>query len=192
MRVTRPVPVGDPVEPILSLAEAQRIARVQPGVDDIVLEDLIVSAAVHVSGWDGALGRCLVAQEWSFGASGLPAELPLPMPDASAPAVAYIDAEGQAQVVPEVDLEVREGIAGAVLAYTGPSLPLASRAAPVTITATYGWPDAASVPAHFRQIVRALVVHWYDHRGAVMAGENQREIPMSAQHLISTHRWRGV
>lgn len=162
-----PFLVSGPETAPVELAAAQDYCRVMAGDDDAVLAMLLATAVAHLDGWDGQLGRCIMAQTW---AADLPAGWHvLPMPDVTAAVATYGDATTE-------DLAVTPTAAGPAV-----SLPAAAR-----VAFTCALPDR--LLPRVRAIVLQLVALWYDHRGAADT-DLIRMVPGSTRALIDGLRW---
>lgn len=161
-------PVLDPVDlPALKLhCEADDFTD-----DDNVLLSLRDAAVAWLDGWSGVLGRAIMPQTWALEATAAGTIL-LPMPDVTSASVDYGDGA--------VEIAVGRSAAGLVVEIADAGVVSYECALP-----------ASKLPAA-QLIIKMLVRHWYDNRGAVSAGSGMGEIPISAEALIQSLRWRLV
>ncbi|WP_299647992.1 hypothetical protein [uncultured Jannaschia sp.] len=188
----RPVRVGEPVAPILTLADAKAACNVELDHQDELIGNLVRAAASHLDGYSGILGRCMVTQTWRYGFSSLAGRIALVMPDAqSIVAATYRDPNGAGQtIVPEL-FRIEEEAAGAVLTYVGASLGVERVAYPFSIDIKFGYGVAAQVPEVLRTACRLMVAHWFNQ---LMLGnaEALQAPPAMAEGMIAPFRWRSI
>lgn len=193
----RPIRTSAPVAKPVSLEEARLHCRVDANDDDAVISAFIDAAIVHLDGWSGLLGRCIVNQGWRVSFSAWPAcrAILLPFPDVSAATVKYLDASGVEQTV-DADLFDRlEDERGTIIRFRDTfSYPVIVNdrgdGVRVEFTAGYG-ATAGNVPASIRTAILLMVAHWYANRETVTDG-TLSEIPFGASALIAPFRRVGV
>jgi hypothetical protein len=160
-----PYLVAPPVSQPVTLEEAKLHLRVDHDDEDALISGLILGAVGHLDGWRGVLGRAIMPQTWAVSVD-CAGEYQLPMPDVTAAMMG-----GDALVV-----RLTEG--GALVTATDAgiiefSCALAAEQLPVAKT-----------------LVLLLVGSWYSNRDAVAVGVSVAEMPMAAQMLTATLRWR--
>lgn len=142
-------------------------------VDSSDWDDLLIAlrdAAIgHLDGWNGVLGRAIMPQTWAIEAGCAGAVL-LPMPDVTSAEVDYGDGA--------VALDVVAGDAGPTVEVNAAG------------TITFDCALTASKLPVAVVIIKMMVQHWFAHRGVVGPGTASSEIPMTADSLIQSLRWR--
>jgi uncharacterized phiE125 gp8 family phage protein len=180
-----PILITPPAE-LLSLPEAKVHLRVDHDHEDLLIGGLIAAAVGWMDGWQGVLGRCILAQTWAVQAGAL-ASMALPFPDVRSAVVTYLDAAGVSQTVAPADYRVRtvSGHGQLIFADGFAEPPLqAGRDDAVTVTAVYGMHSA---PAPLRVAAMMLVAHLYRNREAV-GPAGIAEVPMGVSALIAPFR----
>lgn len=168
--------ITPPVGPVVSLQDLREHLRVDGADEDALIVSLEAAAVAYLDGWGGVLGRAIKAQTWRAEVAAWGTYV-LPLPDVSAVAVTYLDADGVEQ--PATSVTVRQG----AVTIDGPA---ADR---IYINMT-----AALHPQYLPKlqlIVKMLVSHWYENRSPVSDGTMQ-ELPMAADALITSMRWGRV
>lgn len=196
MRVT----VITPPEPVVSLVDAKKHLRIEPGVtdDDAYIEGLISAAIVWLDGPAGWLGRALGKQTLELRIEGFGCypgiDLPFP-PLVSVESVKYLDVDEVAQTVDE-DLWLVQG----QRLWLKPtfSAPAVSRQPdPVIIryVAGYGSFDTADPPVWTSALPKSiwvavlmLVGQWFDNRQAVTIGAAVEQMPFAVDALLGPFR----
>lgn len=164
-----PVLVSAPVDFPVDLAALKLHCAVDSSEWDTLLIALRDAAIGHLDGWNGVLGRAIMPQTWAVEAACAGVVL-LPMPDATSAEVDY----GEGAV--SVDI---------VASAAGPAVEVEAAG---TIAFECGLP-ASKLPVAV-VIIKMLVQHWFAHRGVVGPGAASSEIPMTADSLIQSLRWR--
>ena len=188
----RPVRIGEPIAPILTLADAKAACNVELDHQDELIGNLVRAAASHLDGYSGILGRCMVTQTWRYGFANLGGRIALGMPDAQSIATAtYRDPNGAAQPIASDLFRIDEEAAGAVLTYVGASLGVERVAYPFSIDLRFGYGAATQVPEALRTACRLMVAHWFDQ---LMLGnaEALQAPPAMAEGMIAPFRWRSI
>ncbi len=193
----RPLLVTGPTETPVSLAAAKAHLRVEHGEDDILIAAMIAAAVSTIDGWSGWLGRCLVTQTWSRAFSGFPCagSMLLPFPDASDVSVTYLPSGGGASVTLATSEwhHVRLASGDAVALADGATWPsTADHPAAVTLTADYGYGEAADVPAAIRSALLLMVGDLYRYRETATVGATAVSTPTwtTVQSLLAPNRFR--
>lgn len=159
--------VTPPVGPVVSLDDLRDQVNADP--NDRSVDALIMSmeseAVAYLDGWGGVLGRAIKAQTWraEVGSWGT---YVLPLPDVSAVAVTYLDADGAEQ--PATSVTIRHG----AVTIDGP----AADRIYINMTAAM----AARYLPTVQSIVKMMVAARFDDR---LAG-----VPAPAQTLITSIR----
>jgi len=172
--------VTPPAAEVVTLDALRDHLRVTGTSENDVIRAMQAAAVGYLDGWHGVLGRAILPQVWrqEFGGWGV---LPLALPDVTAVAVTWLDADGNEQ--PADSAVLRKCGPAYVVEASGPSA--ASR---VFVNMTCGLPAERIEAA--RIVVKMLVAHWYSNREAV--GAPMAEVPLSAEALIGALRWRQV
>lgn len=58
--------ITPPASPVVSLADLKEYLRVDHAEQDALIASLEASAVSDLDGWNGILGRCILAQTWAF------------------------------------------------------------------------------------------------------------------------------
>ena len=162
--------ITPPVGPVVSLPELKAHLRVDGSDEDALIQSLETAAVAYLDGWGGVLGRAIKAQTWRWELDHW-GEFLLPLPDVSAVAVTYLDANGDEQ--PATSVTLRQAAGRTVVAIDGPT---ADRIF-INMTAQM---RADKLPTA-QMIVKLIVAAWYDDRTA--------DVPPAAHALISSIRW---
>lgn len=171
--------VTPPAAAPLTLTQAKAWCYVDGDQDDALIAHLIDSAVDQLDGRAGLLGRALEPQTWELVLDGFPAGIGLPLgPVAEVVEIAYEDALGARQVVPEADWRLERG---AVEACVAPVAAWPSPAGKVTVT----WIAGEGCPAGVLQVIRQTVKYWYDNR-------ETSELPPGAVRAIASFRRQAI
>lgn len=168
-RVTAPA-----VAPV-TLAEAKSWLRYDDDDQDGLIEGLVAGAVDWLDGWRGALGRCLINQEWSYVLGRWPesGELAFPFPDVSSVTVeAILDGANALTAVPDatLGLPVWDGRLSRVpLAPSPPALSDKPGAVRVRFVAGFG-PNPSDVPASLREAILIKVADAFRFRESAGQG----------------------
>lgn len=186
----RPVLVTPPAEQVITLAEAKDHLRVDSDDEDTLITAIVQAATDYLDGYNGVLGRCLVTQTWRQDFPCWYHTLPLPFPTASDVAVAYDDADGNAQTV--AGAYVAGTVGGPVVSFPASfsqgSLQ-ADNAAPVRVTFASGYGAADDVPWSIKAAILLHVGTLYQYRETI--ADNVK--PTGAyEALIAPHRWVSI
>lgn len=188
-----PVLVTPPAAPVVDLALLKAHARVLHDFEDDLMQVYLDAAIRHLDGPTGILGRCLVTQTWRQDQEGWQVEYRLPVPDVTAVAVTYTDADGAPQTVAPsayaIENRVEAGIVRFLPGFERPAL--AEVPGPVQIAFTAGFGAATAVPKQIVAAILILAAHWHEHRVPVVAGQAVIEVPMTFDALIAPWR-RGM
>ena len=105
--------------------------------------------------------------------------------------VVYYDTDDTAYYATGISLDKNDLYAPKVYLRYGeswPSTTLRPRGG-ICVTYTAGYGDAGSdVPAKFRQGLKLMIGHWYEHREEVIAGTTVSTVPMAAQALLGSEK----
>ena len=190
-----PQQVVPPATLPVTFEEARHWARLEPedvtdpeSGDGIVLALAMASAVAHLDGYEGVLGRCIVAQQWRelFPRFGSPMGLRLP-PIISVESVDYyaVDATERTVLDPS-QYEHGETAAGPFVrlrkGVTAPETDNRDDAVQITYSAGY-----ETVPPPLKSAILSLVAHRYEHREAVVNGEPV-EVPLSVDYDLRPYR----
>lgn len=180
-------PAAEPV----TLAEAKAQARVDHADEDALIAGLIAAATQHLDGWEGTLGRALVTQTWAARYPGFGCVLRLPLrPVQSVTSVVYRDATGAEETLDAGLYRLQADELGAYVERVAETVwpETAARSDAVTVTFVAGYGDPADVPRPIRQAMLMLIEHWYDNRGAVLAGAAASPMPLAVDALLGPYR----
>jgi uncharacterized phiE125 gp8 family phage protein len=171
---------GPAVEPLL-LAEAKAHLRIDGGAEDELVGALIAAARVAV---ETETRRALIEQSWRVILEAWPEEgvmLPIPPAIAVDAVRAYDGEDAETELeAEEYEFDAADGsvtidpVAGAVR-YE------------IDFRAGYG-PSGVDVPQPLRQAMRLLVTHWYEHRSAVVLGDDPTAMPLGYGELVAPYR----
>lgn len=148
--------------------------------DDGWIADAMLAAEASIDGYTGRLGRAVMSQTWRQVFDGW-GDLRLAMPDVTAVTVTCDDGEGGE--TPADTAELRFDRRGWFVRATGPATEQ------VYVNMTCAMP--ASLRPQVAVIVKQLVAHWWDVRGAAQAG-SVAIVPLSADDMIEALRWRSA
>ena len=191
MRAFTPVRTAEPLNPLLSLAEAKAQLKVRSTDEDDLISSYIAAAEGFLDGYEGAIGRALITQTWSQSFDRFPVDryLRLPLgPVQRVEVVTYYDGDG----IAKSDVDYREAVDAVgpmIILGSGASWPVtADRPDAVTVTWTCGYGDnAADVPPPIIQAAHLLVGQWHNQREAVSEA-TMTEVPFAVNALISRYR----
>ena len=172
---------GPAVEPVL-LAEAKAHLRLDGDDEDDLVGALIAAARVAV---ETEIRRVLIAQEWRAIVDDWPADgvtLPI-VPALSVEAVRAIDADGAATELERGRLRVRRGGFFGRRSIRSPARCATRSTSPPAMAR-----PASDVPQPLRQAIRLLVTHWYEHRSAVVLGDEPAATPLGYRELVAPYR----
>lgn len=168
--------------------------------DDIALK--LTAARIFV---ENELGRALITSKWELHLEGWPCrsyiELPLGNLQ-SVESVAYTDSDGVEHTWAATEYRVsrtyasgQNDVKGGRLQYKyGGSWPSETLdvGEPIVITFTCGWLAAADVPEPIKAAIMLLAGHWYEHREAVIVGENvtieSKPMELALEALLAPYR----
>lgn len=186
---TKPKQTQPPLGDIVAVSELKAHLNIRHDDHDLTLEGYINSAVSYLDGPGGALGRCMIDQEWEVKFTEFPSDdLSLPMLDVSAAVVTYLDASGAAQVLPESDYQLYEDDMGSVIAFSEDfSAPETSNMKyPVTVSMVTGYGAVDKVPPAFKTMIMLMASQWFLNKAALAEVESQ--IPMNVDALIENFR----
>jgi uncharacterized phiE125 gp8 family phage protein len=175
-------PAGEPV----ALDAMKAFLRVETGDDDNIVAALIAGARVHVENWTR---RALMTQTWRlilhlWPEDGRIAVVPAPLQSLTAARV--YNADGTTHSI-DAQAFVLD-LADSSLLFTPWTLPAPARpVAGIELDVIVGYGDASAVPEPFKQALRLLVAHWYEHRALVADGSNAA-LPQSVAALLAPYR----
>lgn len=184
----RPVQTSAPAAEPVTLAEVKSHLRVDHEDDDTMIASLISGAVADLDGYAGVLGRCMVSQEWRQDFKEWDWRFRLPFPNVSAAAIAYQDADNATQAVAADQFEIIETHRGAEIvfkdAFQEPST-YDDVMAPISVTFTTGYGDAADVPDDIKVAIWLMVELDYEPPVQQQAEAMRRAIDAK----IEKHRW---
>ena len=169
-----------PTERIVALADMRAHLRLIETDDDAWISDAMMAAEASIDGYTGRLGRAVMPQTWRQVFCGW-GDLRLALPDVTGVTVTCDDGAGGE--VAATTAELRFDRRGWVVRATGPATEQ------VFVNLTCAMPSSLRPCAAV--IMKQIVAHWWDVRGASHAGP-MSVVPMSADDLIETLRWRSA
>lgn len=167
-------PTGD----VVALADLREFLRLDGNEEDYLIETLHDAAVAHLDGRSGILGRAILPQTWREEFTGW-GDLRLSMPDVTSATVTYEDGAGAWQ--PATGTVRRDDLGWYV--ETDETAPTER------IRVDYICAMPAGPLAVVRMIVKLLVAHWFENRGA--AAGPTAEMPLAVEALAAPLR-RGV
>lgn len=174
-------------------------------VDATVVQAARDDAEAFLDGGDGILGRALLTQTWQLHLDEFPGSgryvpgrgyvdagaiyLPLP-PLQSVSSITYVDTAGATQTLASSVYQVvnRQRQRSMIVEAYGQTWP-STRDIPQAVTVEFvaGYGAASAVPGDIKRVIRAMVAHWYDNRGAVVIGK-QPEVQPLIDWLVRKYR----
>lgn len=187
-----PVRITAPAAFPVTLADAKAHLRVDHSDSDAMITAYLEAATVHLDGYGGVLGRALINQEWRQDFDGFCRILRLPLPNVSAAAVTYDDADGVEQTVSSGSFRILSdhlsSYVAASLDTVWPSARLDAGSVRVTFTAGYG-AAPADVPASLRSAILLMVGDLYENRATVSErGSGRIDMSTTVNALIAPYR----
>ncbi len=184
----------------VTLAEAKAHLRVEHAESDAQITAMLQAAVSHFDGWQGVLGRCMIAQGWQIMLGGWPCGriIDLPFPDCSAASITCLDQDGATQTLAGSGFMLLEAVTGTQIAiFDDTALPALkpSHPAPVTVSFTAGFgADEADVPAALRHAILLMLGDMWHARESFVVGARVSEVPSAAaiSHLIAGFRRSGL
>ncbi len=188
-------------EPV-SVAEFKAHSRITSTDEDTDISTKLTAARMHV---ENELGRALITSKWELHLERWPGrsyvELPLGNLQSVA-SVVYTDSDGVQHTWAATNYQLarvytsgQSDVKGGRLQYKyGGSWPLdvLDVGEPIVITFTCGWLAAADVPAPIKEAIMLLAGHWYEHREAVVIGENvtieSKALELAVDALLAPYR----
>lgn len=180
--------LNDPaIEPV-AVEEMRAHLRLNGSEEDSSLSGFLKAARTHI---EQATRRALISQSWRLYLDGWPVgrivRLPV-SPVQSVDQITVYDRDGNASQLQSSDWQLdRSTQPERVKIKLGVGLPASDMmAAEIDFTAGYG-AAASDVPENFRQAVRLLAGHWFEHReaGTDLAVAS---LPQGLDRLLSTVR----
>lgn len=174
----RPFQVEAPEGVLLSAAELRTALRFDSAEEDTFITALEKAAVSYLDGYTGRLGRCILRQTWALPLDGEIDIVFLPFPDCREFSVKSLGEDGTTWTDVE-GVEVKRFRDHVLLK----NLPTDTENLHLLCVA--GSEDATKVDETIKQIVRLLVVHWFNNRSAVSTGPAPHQVPMAVEALIS-------
>lgn len=148
----------------ITVAEAKTFLRVDGTNDDVLIGDLIDTAAASIEAMTGLVceSRSIVKTFDGFSSRMALHRAPV----TAITAIAYVDADGVDRTLNVNQLELREFAGAPVLVpASGVTLPdTDGSTGAVAVTFTAGYATNAAAPATLRTAARLLVADWFDNR----------------------------
>jgi hypothetical protein len=208
--------ITPPTEEPVTLDEALAFSRIDEGVDDRLVQSLILAARRYIEG--PILNRSLLTQTWDWtfdmfscstfnafpyvAVGSLPFQaawnpytaLLVPRPPLqSVTSITYVDMNGATQTIDPatyvVDVATEPGRIN--LAY-GRSWPT-TRSQPNAITVRFvaGWQTVEAIPEEIKQAIKIQVSTLYENRENLLVGQTVNELPLLSR-LLAEHRIYGL
>ncbi|SLN36614.1 Phage gp6-like head-tail connector protein [Aquimixticola soesokkakensis] len=187
----RPVLITSPTETPVTLAEAKGHLRVDFDDDDSLISGYISAATVHLDGYAGLLGRCMVSQTWEQKYDRWRRVLRLPFPDVSSVEVGYTD-EDDEEITVSTDLyTVLQDQRGHYIRFSDrfSSPNVGPDRAGIRISFNAGFGAAADVPWSLKAAILLFVGSLYVNRET---SASDFKPTMAFEALIAPHRRVGV
>lgn len=179
-----------PVEEPVGLDEAKLHCRVDLDDDDLLIEDLIVSARQSL---EIETARSFLTTQWAMRTDAFPCgsqTIALPRsPLQSVESITYLDVDGAEQTLSTdvygADLHSEPGRIYLKPSQSWPSVYAIPQ--PITISFTAGWFDVTEVPGGIKSAIKLLVAHWYEQREATIE-RAIHQIPLGVERFMWLHR----
>lgn len=189
----RPVLVTPPSAAPVTLDEVKAHLREDSTDQDALIGGLIAAAVMHLDGWTGILGRCLMPQTWRQDYNCFERCLRLPLfPVTSISSVKYEDEAGTVQTISASNYALQNDDLGAFIRFKSTYTFAGVSAERPAVHAEYvaGYADADDVPAPLKAAMLLMIGHWYANREAVSIGSGiqTQVVPMAADMLIAPYR----
>lgn len=183
----KPVRTSAPATTPITVTEAKAHLRVSHTAEDTLIGTYVDAATAYLDGWSGVLGRCMVTQTWRQDFDGFSSPMNLPFPDAASVSIAYYDADNVSQTLSSTnyDLITSDGQSWVQISESGNWPTTYERPDAVRVTATYGYGNAAAVPAALKA---ALLLHV----GSLFMGRADGDLPPAHTALIAPYRVVGM
>ena len=192
MTARPPVLITAPAALPVALPDVKQHLRVDHDDENSLITAYIEAATAHLDGYSGALGRALINQEWRQDFDGFCRILRLPLPNVSAAAVTYDDADGVEQTVAGGSFRILSDHISAYVAASldtvWPSARMDAGSVRVTFTAGFG-DEPADVPASLRSAILLMVGDLYENRATVSErGSGRIDMSTTVNALIAPYR----
>lgn len=176
-----PVLVTPPTEPVLTLEEAKKQARIFFDDDDDYVETLIMAATAHLDGFHGILGRCIMEQTWEYTRDCWPCgrDMPLLFTDTKSVAITYRDEDGDEQTIADTNYQIRGNCIRFVRDF---QYPIAVDGE-ITIRSTHAAPESL-LPA-IKLAAKVLVAHWWLNRVPVATNTASMPLPYTFEAIVN-------
>ena len=182
-------------EPFVTIDEAKRAARIDPGNNDDndLLASFIAAACQHIDNPEKWFGRAVGPQVWEVRLDRFGCE-PVRLPGREilqVIEVGYIEPNGAAQIAAADLYELRGDELGSAWGKSWPAFRRQSEAVRIKYRAGYGKLEGgewiADVPAPIKTAVLMHVAHLYANREAV-AGETMLPVPLGYHDMLEDYR----
>ncbi len=180
---------GPGAEP-LTLDEIKAHARIDGGLEDALLQSLLLTSRLHI---EAALGLALISQRWRLVLDLWPKDgvvnLPL-SPVLSIDEIRVLGRDGTASVVAGSDYQLDASARPArVVRHEGSWPGPGRKVAGIEIDFTAGFGSTSNdVPEPVRQALLLLVAHWYEHRDPIEIGTPATAVPHAVTRLLNPYR----
>lgn len=188
------VRVEEPTELPIELEDLKQHLRILHDRDDEYVTSL-AHAAVSLVEKDCNIG--IMPQTWELRVDS-PFDLPIALPRGpvqSIESVAYIDEDGQEQVLATSAYRIAESQPARVYGTVDvdwPTVRAEQDALRIRFVVHYpsdgASPPTYAVPASIKHAIRLLVTQWYQTRSSVTVGSTTNELPFSLRTLLSYER----
>lgn len=194
------IPLDAATSPVLTVAEVKPHLKVQHSRDDALIEEFIAAAAEYIGQQtELVLQPMTIEQRLDAWPCGYRCVLLAAGPVRTVDGVSYLDVDGVEREVDAADYRWEATTHGAELwfvsGFSAPTLQTDRKGA-VRIAFTAGFNDPTeadadarlALPNRVRQAVRMLVMHWYEHRGTIVVGDQPYPVPLAVETLIDSLR----
>lgn len=181
----------EPATEPVTTDEAKSHMRVDIDDDDNLIGSMIEAARDY---FEETSRRALITQTWRLNLDAWPEgnEIELPRPPLqSVTEVVHLDEDGNSTTFSSSSyIVVTADEPARIVLATGESWPTSSLfpANPIQITFVAGYGAASAVPEKFKQAIKLLIGHWYEHREAYSDEAIVRQVPLALESLIFLNR----
>jgi uncharacterized phiE125 gp8 family phage protein len=192
VKALAPVRTADPVNAILSTADAKAHLKIEHSDEDDLVAAYVAAATGYLDGPDGVLGLALIEQTWSQSFDCFPCRRWFHLafgPLLQVEAISYFDPDGQEQEFTGFRA-VSDATGPMVMLNEGESWPAtAVRSDAVTVEWTCGFgPDDIDLPQPIVHAARLLIGDWHLNRENTNVGNITSELPFAVKALLAPFR----
>ncbi len=178
--------LAGPAEEPVSLAEARAFLRLDGDAEDGLVTTLIAAARLHL---EGVTGQALVRQNWRLVLDNWPDDGAVRLPVAPFIELLALRTFDEQDDEHEIDtVAVLAEPSRLLLPASLFGLVVLRGRLGIEIDYVAGFGDAADVPPDLKQALLALVVHWFEHRDAVVIAGSGAVVPAGFDRLVESYR----